>query len=159
MARQPEIQYIRPYADGSAARKLELLPQTPKPRTKLPKVRRVKPLVIHVDLMALCGIIVAAVMLVMLIGGCVELGKARQEKEQMASYVSSLRNENAELKHEYESGYDLDTVQKTADALGMIPVEEATQIIIQGIEPQVEIEFYEPTFWERAAAFFEGLFA
>ena len=158
MARQPEIQYIRPYTDGSAARQLELLPQR-KPRTKLPKVRKVKPLIIPVDLTALCGILVAAVMLVMLVSGCIQLQQARAETERMASYVSSLRNENAELKHEYQSGYDLETVEKTALALGMVPAEEVTRITIEGEEPQVEIEFYEPTFWEKVASFFDGLFA
>lgn len=158
MARQPEIQYIRPYTDGSTARQLELLPQR-KAKTKLPKVRKVKPLVIQVDLLALCAIAVAAVMLVMLVSGCIRLGEAREETARMASYVSSLRNENAELKHQYQSGYDLETVEKTAQALGMVPVEDVTHITLTGEEPQVEIHFYEPTFWEKVIVFFEGLFA
>lgn len=159
MARQPEIQYIRPYTYGSAAQKLELKPQRRQARTKLPRVRREKPLVIRLDVVALCGIVVAAVMLVMLLSGIGTLQAAQQETERMAAYVSGLRNENAELKNIYQSGYDLETVEKTALALGMVPKEQAEQISIQMEEPEVEIQFYEPTFWERVITFFENLFA
>lgn len=158
MARQPEIQYIRPYTDGSAARQVELLPRR-ESKTRLPKVRKVKPLVIQVDLLALCAIVVAAVMLVMLVSGCVKLRQSRAEAVRLASYVSSLRNENAELKHEYQNGYDLETVERTALALGMVPVEDVTWVTLTGEEPEVEIRFYEPTFWEKVISFFDGLFA
>ena len=159
MARQPEIQYIRLYTDGSAARSLELNPQRRQARTRLPKVNKEKPLVIAVDVVSICSLIVVAVMLVTLAMGCVQLGQAQKQTEQMASYVSSLRNENAELQYAYESGCDLEYVKKTALALGMVPKDQVTMIHVQTMEPQVEIQFYEPTFWEWFSSFFAGLFA
>ena len=75
MARQPEVQYIRLYTQGSAARQLEMTPpERKKPKTKLPKPRRVKAQVISLDPLALCATVVAAVMLVTVV--CVVAGYA-----------------------------------------------------------------------------------
>lgn len=155
MARKPDIQYIRYYTDGSAARQLE--PKLPKrKKTSSPKVRRQKVRVIHVDPLALGGIVVSAMMLIMMIVGSVQLYTVRQQEQQMRSYVSSLQVENAQLHDTYETGYDIEAYEKAALAMGMVPIEDTTRITIFVSEPEVVAE---PTLWEQIWVFFTGLFA
>lgn len=131
MARQPEVQYIRLYTQGSSARQLEMTPpERRKPKTKLPKPRRVKAQVIRLDPLSLCAIMVAAVMLVLIVVGCVELYRAESYSEQLERYVDSLTVENKVLAQTYAEGYDLEEVREIALSLGLVPVEEVTHISI-----------------------------
>lgn len=155
MAQRSDIQYIRFYTDGSAARQLQ--PKAPRKRKKSPvKSAQSKPQVIYLDPLALSGILVSAVMLVLMVIGCVQLLDAQQQALAMENYVASLKIENAELTATYESGYDLEEVEKTALALGMVPVDQVEKITIQLEKPE---PVKEPTYWDRACAFFENLFA
>ena len=132
MARQPEVQYIRLYTQGSSARQLEMTrPERKKPRTKLPKPRQVKARVIRLDPLALCATVVAAVMLVMIVVGCVALYQAEAYGEQMERYVDSLTVENQVLAQTYAEGYDLEEVRQIALSLGLVPVEEVTHISLE----------------------------
>ena len=132
MARQPEVQYIRLYTQGSSARQLEMTPpERKKPRTKLPKPRRVKARVIRLDPLALCATVVAAVMLVMIVVGCVALYQAEAYGEQMERDVDSLTVENQVLAQTYAEGYDLEEVRQIALSLGLVPVEEVTHISLE----------------------------
>ena len=132
MARQPEVQYIRLYTQGSAARQLEMTPpERKKARTKLPKPRKVKAQVIALDPLAMCAVVVAAVMLVMIVVGCVELYKAETYSEQLSRYVDSLTVENQVLAQTYAEGYDLEQVREIALSLGLVPVEEVTHIPLE----------------------------
>lgn len=132
MARQPEVQYIRLYTQGSSARQLEMAPpQRKRSKTKLPKPRRVKARVIRVDPLSLCAIAVAAVMLVMIAVGCVRLYRAEAYSTRLERYVDRLTVENQVLAQTYAEGYDLEEVRQTALALGMVPVEEVTHISIE----------------------------
>ena len=132
MARQPEVQYIRLYTQGSSARQLEMTPpERKKPRTQLPKPRRVKARVIRLDPLALCATVVAAVMLVMIVVGCVALYQAEAYGEQMERYVDSLTVENQVLAQTYAEGYDLEEVRQIALSLGLVPVEEVTHISLE----------------------------
>lgn len=136
MARQPEVQYIRLYTQGSAARQLDMTPpERRKPKTKLPKSRREKALVIRLDPVALAGIVVAAVMLMLLVVGCVHLYQIQQGNARLESYVESLTQENQALQQTYESSYDLEQVREIAVSLGMIPKEQTQQITIHVSEP------------------------
>ena len=132
MARQPEVQYIRLYTQGSSARQLEMTPpERKKPRTQLPKPRRVKARVIRLDPLALCATVVAAVMLVMIVVGCAALYQAEAYGEQMERYVDSLTVENQVLTQTYAEGYDLEEVRQIALSLGLVPVEEVTHISLE----------------------------
>jgi len=122
MANRPGVKYIQYYTDGSAARQPEVRP--PRPRKPLPKARKKPVLVVPVCPMTLCGLLAAAVLLVMLVVGSVQLWQAQQEKQAMADYVDSLEWNNARERKEYENSLDLENIRKQALALGMIPVEQ-----------------------------------
>ena len=155
MARKPEVQYIRYYTDGSAARQLE--PKAPRKRkTALPKSQRQKRKVVYVDPVAIGGIAVSAVMLVMMAVGSVQMYNAHRQNVQMEAYVQSLSRENAVLQDTYEAGIDLEEIEQSALALGMIPEAQAQTFTVSVEMPQI-VE--EPTFWEKVGAFLTGLFA
>lgn len=154
MARQTEICYINYYVSGSAAYQVEQKPV--KQKATLPKPRRQKKIVVHIDPMATLGILVAGVMFVLMIAGAVRLNTVRQKADQMANYVAVLQEENAQLQAAYEQGYDLDEVRQIAEAQGMIPMSEAQRVEIQITIPE---EVQEPSAWDNFITFLTGLFA
>ena len=77
MARQPDIQYINFYTDGSAARKVK--PVREFEPVQLPKVRRKKRVVVRIDPIAVTGIVLAVVLLCMMFTGIHRLDQARQQ--------------------------------------------------------------------------------
>lgn len=153
MARKTEIQYIRLYTQGSAARKLE--PVTPWKTAKLPKVRKQKRLVVHIDPVATVGIVVAAVMLILMAVGFTRLRAAQQQTAVMEQYVETLRNNNEVLQDTYDA-VDLEAVEEMALALGMVPADQVQKI---SISVPVTVEAEEPGTWEQIRTFLTGLFA
>ena len=157
MVRKPDIQYVQEfYVHGSEARVIELKPRRRVIRTILPKVAPDKSIRIGVDAAALCGIVVAAVMLILMLVGTVQYVNARNEYQAMSNQVIELQNENVMLRQQYRSSYDLDQVAHMANSLGMIPVEEAQ---VMYINPVVPVREPEPTVWENIRWFMDGLFA
>lgn len=154
MARQNEICYINYYVSGSAAYQVEQKPV--KQKAKLPKMRRKKKIVVHVDPVATLGIFVACVMFVLMVAGAVRLGAVQKQAEQMRDYVSYLQEETAQLRATYEHGYDLEEIRQIAEARGMIPVADAQQVQIRVEIPETTEE---PTVWESFVTFLTGLFA
>ena len=155
MARQPEIQYIRYYADGSAARKPEpILPR--KRKTTLPKVRRKVQQVIYVDPLAIGGIVVSAIMLVLMMVGSIQLISTSAQVRQLEDYVTQLQEQNHKLQEDYASQVNLDEIQEYALALGMVPADQVTQRMIY--VPEVVVE-ETPSVWESVGTFLTGLFA
>lgn len=153
MARKVDVEYIQFYTDGSAARKLE--PKKPRPAQK-PRVSRQKRVRVFVDPIAIAGVIVAVVMLILMVVGVNQLKAAQAEAAAMERYVAQLLEENETLREAYDSGYDLETIERLARALGMVPKEDVDLVQIRLPE---EPEVIEPTFWERVCAFFTDLFA
>ena len=157
MIHKPEIQYIGQfYVYGSEARQLEHKKQQRKPKTKLPLARVRKVEKISVDPVALGGIVVAVVLLVAMAVGALQLRSDWIEYNQMSSYVSQLKQENAQLTRSYRTGYDLEEVRKRAAALGLVSESEAQTMIIAVTVPTAQPE---PTFWEEVTGFLKGLFA
>lgn len=154
MARQPDVQYIRFYTDGSAARKVA--PVAPLKTIKLPKIKKHKRITLHIDPIAISGIVMAAVMLVLMLVGVTQLTNTRQELVSMQSYVQTLQEEKISLEVTYEQGYDLEAVEQTALALGLVPKEEVKHVSIRVPQPQIEEE---PSAWEQFYTFLTGLFA
>ena len=154
MARQPDVQYIRFYTDGSAARKVA--PVAPLKTMKLPKIRKHKKITLHIDPIAIGGIAMAAVMLILMLVGVAQLASAKKELQTMQSYVQTLQQDNVSLEATYEQGYDLKAVEQTALALGLVPKEEVRHVTIRVPRPQVEEE---PGAWEQFYTFLTGLFA
>ena len=144
MARQVDIQYIRFYTDGSAARQIEV--DQPRRKSKLPKVHKQKKKVVYVDPLSLAGIVVSAIMLLV----------AHGQQETMEQYIQQLQEQNVSLSATYEASYDLETVERAALAMGMIPAEQAQTITIALPLPEIVEEV---TLWNRVTAFFEGIFA
>lgn len=156
MARQPEIQYINAYVSGSMAYQMEVQPVRKKKKARLPKARREKKFVVALDPVAICGIAVAAVMLVLLVVGFVRLQSAREDVYALQSYVNTLEQQNQQLQNTYASGYDLEEIEKIAFAMGMVPSSQVPHISVEIMVPQ---EVPEPTAWESFCAFLTGLFA
>lgn len=155
MARKPDIQYVRYYTDGSAARQLEVYSPR-KNKTTAPRPRKQKGYVIYVDPLAVGGILLAAVMLVMMLVSSIRLVVARQELSDAQAYVTTLTQSNEQLRKTYDASYDLEEVEKSALALGMIPISQATTIFVD-VEEEEIVE--EPTFWERVSMKLAELFA
>lgn len=154
MARHTDIQYIRFYTEGSAARKVATV--APLKTLKLPKIKKLKRTTLYIDPVAVAGIAMAAMMAVLMVVGVVRLSIARQEMATMSSYVQTLREENISLSQELYAGYDIEEIEKTATALGMIPKEQAQHVTLRLPEFQ---QPQEPTAWERFTTFLTGLFA
>lgn len=128
MVRKPDVQYIRCYTDGSSARALR--PILAAPKTKLPKLRKKKALVIRLDPLAYAGILVSAIMLVLMVVSCFQLAEIQRQTNRMDDYVDALKEENARLADTYQNGYDLEDVRAKAEAMGMIPISEARHITV-----------------------------
>ena len=153
MARQFDIQYVSFSTDGNAARKIA--PVSPWNIAKLPRINKNKKIVLHIDPVAIIGMVTAVVMLVMMIVGVVQLQQAQQQTATMEAYVESLREENAELMTAYQEGYNLAEVEKLALALGMVPNTQVRTVRMD--VPEVAEETSGP--WEQVWIFLTGLFA
>jgi hypothetical protein len=153
MARQFDVQYVSFYTEGSAARKVA--PVSPWKEAKIHKARRNPKIVLHIDPVAIMGMATAAVMLVMMIVGVVQLRQTQQQVAVMEAYVDTLREENTTLMSNYQKGYNLEDVETMALALGMVPNTEVRTVHMD--VPVVEVE--EPSSWEQVWIFLTGLFA
>ena len=156
MARKAEVRYVNFYTAGSAAYKYDPQPIRQKKEVKLPKPKRQKRIVVHVDPVAILGICMAVVLLVCMVVGLVQLSAAQRQANEMQSYVNTLSQRNAELRATYEQGYDPDEIYEIATAMGMIPAEQAQRIQISIPETEA-VE--EPTAWDSFWTFLVGLFA
>ena len=157
MAQKPEIQYVGQfYVHGSEAKKLARKTEQKKAKTELPqhRVKRVRK--VHVDVLAISSILIAAVLLFTMVAGTLSLQTAWQELHVAQEYVYELESRNATLAAQYRSGYDLEEIRSAATALGMIPAEEVQVIPLRVTVPEVQPE---PTLLEDIVWFLEGLFA
>lgn len=158
MALQPDIQYVRFYTAGSAARKLELQPQKNKAKVvapQRPQTSRQKKAVVYVDPVSVFAVVVAAVMLIAMAVGMLQLGSVNAETAKMESYVAQLRTENVQLRQDYENSYDLKDVEQKALEMGLVPIDQVETVIIDA--PEI-VEEPQSTFWENVGAFFSELF-
>ncbi|MBQ3214940.1 MAG: hypothetical protein IJB11_02345 [Oscillospiraceae bacterium] len=158
MARQPDIQYVRFYTAGSAARKLEPVKKPRKNGVALPKMKpRVeKRRVIRIDPLAVCAVVTAVFMLFAMAVGMLELGSLTDQANQMESYAAKLSAENAQLEAQYHSSYDLSDVEQKALDMGFVSEDQLQHITVEVSEPVVEAE---PTAWEEFCQFVTELFA
>lgn len=153
MAQKTQIQYIRFYTDGNAARKIA--PVMPWRTARLPKINRQKKIVLRIDPVAVVGIVVAVAMMIMMALGVCQYMAAKEEAQRMEQYVQTLSKDNAVLQSTYDS-VDLTAIEQTALALGMVPENQVEHIVLK--VPPVEV-VEEPTQWETFLIFLTGLFA
>ena len=158
MARKAEVHYVNFYMAGSEALKFDPKPmvQQPKQEVKMPRPRRQKKIVLHVDPIAVAGIALAFVMMIMMVVGMCRLGAVQKDAKRMGAYVEQLRAENAQLEQTYLESYETAEVEKTAFALGMVPQDRANVVSVQ--LPQEDIP-QSVTLWEKIGTFLTSLFA
>ena len=156
MAQRVDVQYIKFYTQGSAAARVQ--PAKPAHTATLPKIKKRTVYRVCVDPVAMLGIAVAVCMLIMMAVGVSNFRKERQKTVVMERYVALLQQENEELQARYEAERDLEMVEKTARALGMVPKEQIESVSIQVKipEPQVEVKV---SIWDQLGTFLTGLFA
>lgn len=136
--------YIQFYTPGSAACKVELRQE--QDWAPLPEMRLRPRTLIHVDPVALVGIVVAVCMLVLMAVGIRQLNDSRREVAALEHYVAQLKTEKVALEESYVSGFDPDVIRRQAMDLGMVPMEEVPQTPIQIVippQPQEEIPLFE----------------
>ena len=156
MAQNVDVRYVQFYTHGSAAKRIApaaipLISELPKPKKR--KIQR-----IYVDPVATLGIVVAVCMLVMMVVGISQLRVEQQKTAQMVSYVERLQQENDSLHAEYLAECNMEEVEKTALALGMIPCEDAIYTPIEVALPEIE-SAQQASIWQRIGTFLTGLFA
>ena len=156
MAQNVDVRYVQFYTQGSAAKRIApaaipLISKLPKPKKR--KIQR-----IYVDPVATLGIVVAVSMLIMMVVGISQLRVEQQKTAQMMSYVERLQQENDSLQAEYLAECNMEEVEKTALALGMIPREDALYTPIEVELPQLE-SAQQASIWQRIGTFLTGLFA
>ena len=157
MNQKPKIQYVGQfYVHGSEARQLELQARKKQAKSKLPMERLRKVEVVYLDPVAIFGITVALVMLAVMILGVLQIRDDWEDYRIMSGYVSRLNSENAKLKEEYRSQYDLEDVRLKAEALGMVPRSEleVKTVYVTIPEPEPEMTWLEEVQW-----FLNGLLA
>ena len=157
MANKPDIHYVNRYVSGTAAPKI--VPQTtPKknPRLPRPRTRVNREMLLRVDPFAVVGVAVAVVLLVLMFVGVSRLNTRQEELAANTQHLENLQAENAELQELYRSGYDLEEIERIAQALGMVPKDTLVHESIQVTTP-APVE--QPSRWENFWDFVTGLFA
>ena len=107
-----------------------------------------------IDPLAFCGLMVAVVMLVVMLSGIIRFNVVSQDHMALQSYVNQLREDNTLLSQRYAASYDLDEMDVTARALGMIPISEAQTI---SMKVEVPVREEEPGFIDNVIWFLSGL--
>ncbi len=161
MAQKPykhNIEYIQKfYSYGSEAKVIEFQPVYQEPeKPALPKRQKDPVTTICIDPIAFCSIMVAVVMVLVALAGVIQYGVISQDHAVMENYVNGLREEHVLLQHQYNANYDMEKIDSTARALGMIPISEAQTI---SIHVDVPVRQEDPDFFDNLIWFFSGLFA
>ena len=128
MAPQSQVQYIRYYTAGSAARKLA--PEIQQHPKAAPRPKKAKRVVLYIDPVAILGIVTAVFMLVCMLVGLVQLNETYRQRDELSGQVQQLIQKNESLRTQYNEGYDLEQIEKTALALGMVPAEQVAHVSI-----------------------------
>ena len=155
MTQRMQAQYVQFYIQGSSA--MQLNPVAPKKAEPIQEIqpRTYKRVRVFVDPVALFSMVVALCLIITIFVGMGHLEKTKLEVQQMEQYVAYLQNQNKNIRAEFSAAYNLDDIEKTALALGMVPAENVDHFYINVTEPVVK----EPTVWENVGTFLTNLFA
>lgn len=154
MADRNNIQYVRYYAPGSEAIKLDPKPERrakplPKP---VPEEERIP---IRFNPVEVFGCTVAVIMVVCVIVGFCQLYGLNTQLAQARTDLSTQKNINYELEKNYHNGYDLEEIRAAAEAMGLVPMERVQHITISIPEPE-EVE--ELPWWQEWWLEFQAMF-
>ena len=155
MAQKEKIQYIRYYAPGSAARKLERQPQQTQAHAAPVQVPQ-KRIPIAIEPVAVVGVVVALALLVCMVVGVVQLNGINSQISQMQQTVTQLQAQQKQLETQYRESYDLDEIRIRAEALGMVDSALVEHISVTLPEMEEEVPL---TWWENLLQEIQGLFA
>ena len=111
---------------------------------------------IKFDPLAVMGTIVAMVMIVCVMIGCVQVNRVNEQIAQTEVLLSGLKAEYSILQNEYEHGYDIEEIRTAALAMGMIPRDQAEHVTVNVSLPE---EIPELTWWENLVHDIQELFA
>ena len=144
MVRNPDIEYIdKFYVHGSEAKVIEFAPNKRTPKTTLPKPLREKKTSIEVDPVALCGLVVAIAMLIVMAVGMVDFKAACEENRIVSEKLQTLRDENVLKQYDYYTKLDHEYVEAAAEVMGMVSADKVTTVPILVSVPQAQ-ETYTP---------------
>ena len=142
MVRKPDIEYIdKFYVHGTEAKIIEFAPNKTKAKTSLPKPLQEKKTCIVIDPLALCGIVVAVVMILVMAVGLLDFKAAVDQNAAVSQRLENLRNEHIMLEYQYRTSYDATHVEETVVALGMIPAEKAPVVALEVNVPEQKPEY------------------
>lgn len=154
MAERDKIEYVRYYAPGSAAHKVEPEPQRPaKPRTA-PKPKAEK-IAVPFDPVAVFGTTVAIVMILCVFWGFAQVNHLNDQIAGMESAISGLKSEQYTLQKEFSASIDLEDIRTTALAMGLVPMEEVRHITITVPQPEPVEEL---PWWQELWLEFKAMF-
>lgn len=154
MDQKPVIQYVGQfYVYGS---EVKVKKKSEPRRPLLPSVKTARERKVYIDPVAVGGIALAVCILVALVVGGIRLSACMTGYNAAEATLSELKRENARLEHAYRTSLDLETVQKRAEELGMIPQKEAARASIRVTVPEHKGE---PSTWENFVWFLSGLLA
>ena len=155
MAQRIPIEYVQFYTVGTAAKKVEVAePKLAEPVFLPPTVQKRKR--IFVDPVAIFGMVVAVCMLFTMFVGIHRLRQVQQDSRAMEQYVLHLQQVNQERKEIYHNSYTLEEIEKTALALGMVPMDQVAHQTIDITEPAPQET---PSAWDSVGTFLSDLFA
>ena len=155
MAQKAEIQYVREfYVFGSEAPQPK--PKTEKAKPKRPKVHLERLQTIYIDPLAVCGMVMAVVMLTLLVVGAFHLRDTRAEYDRVKTQLTEIKRKNATLEHTYHTSYDLEEIRQQAEKMGMVDAEEADRFTAIFTVPKEEKK---PTAWDDFVWLLSGLFS
>ena len=157
MARSNEVQYIRYYSPGSAAEKVEL-PRIPRkqPKPKAAPAQKQTAPVVRVDGLAAIGIVVAAVMLLCMLMGCVQVYNLNRQIQDLEVYVSQLELRQESLEADYAHGYDLEEIRQAAESMGLVPKDQVQHVTIHIPETETVVEI---SWWDTVLNAIREFFA
>lgn len=155
MTRKPEIEYVRYYSDGSAAKAVERRIQKNQEKMVVPKRSPRRKASAQIDTIAVLGTAAALVMLVCMLAGVVRLTITENKIAQAQTSVQVLQEENERLQLVYQDSYDLNAVESAAVSMGMIPREQAQHMQIRLPQPEQQ----ERSVWEQWIDQLKELFA
>lgn len=138
MAQRVDVRYVNFYTAGSSA--LKVAPAISLKTLELPKKRRAKRVTLRIDPVAAAGILMAVVMSILMTVGVFQLVNVRNNEVAMAAYVDTLQTENEALRMAFEEGCNLNDVETTALALGMVPAEQVQRVKLQVEKPAADEE-------------------
>lgn len=155
MAQKAKIQYVGQfYVYGSEVPQPQSQPK--KSRAKRSELHLERFQKVYIDPVALCGVLIAVVMLSLLIVGAYHLRDTRAAYDQMKTQLSDLKRENAKLSHTYRTSYDLEDIREQAKKIGMVDAEEAECFTVFFSLPREEKK---PTAWDDFLWLLSGLFS